>query len=329
MAAPDQIDGFAVARPRFSVVIPTYRRADFLREAVASVLAQRRPADQIIVVSDGSDSEAAGVAERAGVHFIEIEHGGVARARNAGIEAATADWVCFLDDDDLYHPDYLAELDAYVAAHPAAEAVNTQYWKFSATPADQADLIGADLDTLVESSRVVQPVSDMTYLNIEGRSYDLLLGGLRGNLSSSAVRRARLIQAGGFPAGAICAEDWTMFVNVARYVEWHVIERRLVFMRMHAGNNTHQRAVLNGIHTLRAFGEVWQDVSRPTPPHRPVNAYRIDYRFMLRAGLDSARRARDWAAYRKMLVAARPLLPRRIDRVRAMVPPSLHQRFRP
>lgn len=324
----DRVSASDVEKLRFSVVIPTYQRAELLRQSVASVLAQRRPADQIIVVSDGADPRAEAIAKGAGADFVEVPHGGVARARNAGIGAATGDWVCFLDDDDLHHPDYLAELVAYIRDHPEAEAVNSQYWKFSEVPLDRADLIGASLDALVVASERTEPVSDMEYLRIEGHSYDRLLEGLRGNLSSAAVRRARLIEAGGFPAGAVCAEDWTMFLNVARYVEWHLIERRLVFMRIHAGNNTHNRSVLNGVHTLIAFRDAWDDDSRPTPPHRPLDAYHLDYRFMLRAGLDSARRARNWRAYREMLSISRALLPRRLDRIRAMIPHSLQQRMR-
>lgn len=308
---------------RFTVVIPTYRRPALLRDAISSVLRQRRPVDQLIVVSDGPDDETAAVARGAGVELVEVPHGGVARARNAGIAAATGDWVCFLDDDDAYHPDFLAELEAYLAAHPEAEAVNTEYWRFASTARAGVDLVGSDLEDVLAASATTEPRSDMDYLRIAGRSYDALLGGLRGNLSSSAVLRARLIEAGGFPDGAVCAEDWTMFVNVARYTEWHLIPRRLVFMRVHAGNNTRTRAVLNGEHTLAAFRAAWLDTSRPVPPHRPLDAYRWDYRFMLREALGSAGAAGDWRAYRRLLRIARDLLPRRTDRLRAMVPSRL------
>ncbi|GAB3392776.1 hypothetical protein GCM10027568_20700 [Humibacter soli] len=313
--------------PRFTVVIPTYRRAHLLKDAIDSVKAQRRPADQIVVVSDGPDEKAAAAAAAAGVEFVEVPHGGVARARNAGIEAATGDWVCFLDDDDLYHPDFLAELAAYLGDHAEAEAVNTEYWVFASTSRPRVDVIGTHLDDLVEASATAVPQTDMAYLKIEGRSYDRLLGGLLGNLSSSAVRRDRLLAAGCFPEGLVCAEDWTMFINVARYTEWHLIERRLVFMRLHDGNNTHSRAVLNGLHTLTAFRNVWRDRSRPTPPHHPLDGYRLDYRFMLRSALDAAREARDWMAYRDMLRVSRDLLPRRRDRLRAMVPHHIRGRF--
>ena len=320
MAESDTAHIRSVQRPKFTVVIPTYRRARLLEDALVSVLQQRRPVDQVVVISDGPDADARSVAARSGVEFLEVPHGGVARARNAGIAASTGDWVCFLDDDDMYHPEYLAVIESYILAHPEAEAINTAYWRFSGVSGEGVDLVAADLTGLIEASRVVHPVSDMDYLRIKGRSYDLLLEGLRGNLSSSAVRRTTLVKAGCFPEGAICAEDWTMFVNVSRYTEWHFVEHRLVFMRTHEGNNTRTRAVLNGIHTIEAFRDAWQQESRPVPAHRPLDAYRWDYRFMLRAALDSALAERDWRAYRRILKAGRGLLPRTSDRLRAMIP---------
>jgi glycosyltransferase involved in cell wall biosynthesis len=309
------------ARPRFTVVIPTHARPQLLAESLRSVLEQRRQADEIVVVSDGPDPRAAEVVRQAGAQIVfrALPPGGVARARNAGIAAATGDWVCFLDDDDLYHPEFLAELEGFITAHPEARAVNAEYWRFATTAGEGIDLVGDSAAQLLGASLDTVPVTNMNYLQITGRSYELLLFGLLGNLSSSAVRRELLIEAGCFPEGRVCAEDWTMFLNVARYAEWHVIRRRLVFMRTHPGNNTSSRPVMNAVHTLEALRDAWQQSERPTPHHRPIDAYRLDYRYMLREGLVSARRARDWRAYRRLLRAGAELLPRRTDRLRAML----------
>ncbi|MFC4243696.1 glycosyltransferase family 2 protein [Gryllotalpicola reticulitermitis] len=308
-------------RARFTVVIPTHRRPELLAECLRSIAGQRRRPDEVVVISDGPDSDAAEVARTAAVPvvFRELPQGGVARARNAGIELATGDWVCFLDDDDLYHPDFLAELERYVEAHPDAHAVNAEYWRFANVPGDGIDIVGASVGELLTASVDAVPVTDMSYLHITGRSYELLLHGLRGNLSSTAVRRELLLAAGRFPEGRVCAEDWTMFLNVARYAEWHVVPRRLVFMRTHPGNNTSARPVLNAVHTLEAIRDVWRQSERPTPQHPSIDVYRLDYRFMLRSGLASARRARDWGAYRRLLTVGAELLPRRADRLRAVV----------
>ena len=78
MAESDTADIRSVRRPKFTVVIPTYRRARLLEDALASVLQQRRPADQVVVISDGPDADARSVAARSGVEFLEVPHGGVA-----------------------------------------------------------------------------------------------------------------------------------------------------------------------------------------------------------------------------------------------------------
>lgn len=90
-----------------SAVIPVYnRRTDVIR-AIESVLAQTVPVKEIIVVDDGSsDGTAEAVRSRYGarVRVLEQKNGGVSSARNTGIRAAQADWIAFLDSDDLWLP---------------------------------------------------------------------------------------------------------------------------------------------------------------------------------------------------------------------------------
>ncbi len=88
-----------------SVVIPTFNRLTLLGRALDSVLAQTRPADQIIVVDDGSSDRTAPIlAPRyPTVTFIRQPHRGVSAARNTGINAATGEWIALLDSDDAWH----------------------------------------------------------------------------------------------------------------------------------------------------------------------------------------------------------------------------------
>jgi glycosyltransferase involved in cell wall biosynthesis/SAM-dependent methyltransferase len=84
-----------------AVVIPTFNHAHFLADAIASVVAQTRPAKEIIVVDDGSaDDPAAVVAEFQGVKLIRQKNHGLAAARNTGFRNCTTDYVIFLDADD-------------------------------------------------------------------------------------------------------------------------------------------------------------------------------------------------------------------------------------
>jgi glycosyltransferase involved in cell wall biosynthesis len=92
--------------PEFvSVIIPCYKQADFLGEAIESVLAQTHPHYEVIVVDDGSPDHTAEVANRyPGVRYILQENSGVAAARNTGLRHSRGVYVVFLDADDRLLP---------------------------------------------------------------------------------------------------------------------------------------------------------------------------------------------------------------------------------
>jgi len=92
-----------------SVIIPTYNRADYLVEALASVRAQTYAHRQVIVVDDGStDDTARRVAEFGGVEYYRQENSGQGTARNLGLGRARGEFVASLDSDDLWDEDFLA-----------------------------------------------------------------------------------------------------------------------------------------------------------------------------------------------------------------------------
>lgn len=108
-----------------AAIIPTHNRAGLTERAVRSVLAQTRPADEIVVVDDGSTD---GTPERLRaalpraalpeVVVLRIEHQGVSAARNRGIAHATSEWLAFLDSDDEWLPEKLEAQLAALAAAP-------------------------------------------------------------------------------------------------------------------------------------------------------------------------------------------------------------------
>ena len=96
--------------PLVSVIIPTYNRADLVRQAVASVKAQTYRDFEIVVVDDGGTDGTYEVLS-AGPELRVLRHPhrrGVAAARNLGVAAARGEWLAFLDSDDLWLPDKLA-----------------------------------------------------------------------------------------------------------------------------------------------------------------------------------------------------------------------------
>jgi hypothetical protein len=98
---------------RISVVLPTRNRSSLLRQALRCAQSQTWRDVEVIVVDEGSTDETPRILadEFAGVRRIQHETAqGPSVARNAGVAAATGDWVFFLDDDDLIHPRHLEEL---------------------------------------------------------------------------------------------------------------------------------------------------------------------------------------------------------------------------
>jgi glycosyltransferase involved in cell wall biosynthesis len=95
-----------------SIIIPCYRQAHLLPDALQSVFAQSYPAIEPVVVNDGSDDNTDEVARGFGdrIKYVTKPNGGLGSARNAGIRAASGKYVLFLDADDAIHPDTVAWL---------------------------------------------------------------------------------------------------------------------------------------------------------------------------------------------------------------------------
>ena len=111
----------------FSIVITAYEAAGTIAAAVESALAQTRPAEEVIVVDDGSRDDLAG-ALRPYLDRIEVvrrENGGGAAARNTGAAAARSDFMAVLDADDAYHPRRLEVIAALAREQPDLDLVTT------------------------------------------------------------------------------------------------------------------------------------------------------------------------------------------------------------
>lgn len=115
-----------------SVVLPTHNRAAFLDRAIGSILNQRLPCGELIVVDDGSIDETptlvARLADRSTVpiRLLSQENRGAAAARNAGIRAARGELIAFLDSDDWWLPDKLALQAAAMAAAPEVRIAHSR-----------------------------------------------------------------------------------------------------------------------------------------------------------------------------------------------------------
>lgn len=113
---------------RISVVIPYYNRSRFIDDCLASVFAQTRAPDEVIVVDDASRPSERAHLDRflPRIRIVDQSRNrGVSAARNAGVRAATGAWIAFNDSDDLWIPDKLAIQIDHVDRHPGCDGVHT------------------------------------------------------------------------------------------------------------------------------------------------------------------------------------------------------------
>ena len=93
-------------RDGISVLIPVHNGAQYLSECIQSVCEQTLPADEIIVIDDGSEDDTPKVAAEWGsrIRYQRVAHGGLSYARNHGLRLAETAFIAFIDSDDIWLP---------------------------------------------------------------------------------------------------------------------------------------------------------------------------------------------------------------------------------
>ena len=111
-----------------SVVIPTYNRVTFLKDAIDSVLAQTFLDFELIVVDDGSTDDTPKLLSSYNnkVRVITQTNQGPSAARNRGIETAKGEWIAFLDSDDVWKPDKLKKQVQFITDNPDTKICQTE-----------------------------------------------------------------------------------------------------------------------------------------------------------------------------------------------------------
>jgi glycosyltransferase involved in cell wall biosynthesis len=217
----------AMPPPQVSVVVPAHDAAAYLGECLDSVAAQRGVALEVIVVDDGSRDATAALAQaRAGVRCLRQPQRGPAAARNAGIAAARAPLVAFLDADDLWPPAALASALAVLQREPEAALVFGDCRQFDAGGPHPRTLFedgGFGAAAWGKGTRVPQAHARLLEANF---------------ITTGAVvaRRAVLQALGGFDEGLRLVEDLDLWLRVAHAhpLAWH--PQLALLRRRHAAN---------------------------------------------------------------------------------------------
>ncbi len=189
-----------------SVVIPAYNAEKYIGRAIDSVLAQTRQPDEIIVVDDGSTDNTADVIKSYGsrVHSIHQENGGASVARNTGIEAAKSEWIAFLDADDEWLPEKLAE---QIELHR-----NNSDLVWSATNYEIRPIDGTPPKLAFEPQRFGFLCTGAERLE---SYFDAVGTGLALSTITIMVRKSVVIDVGMFRVGQWWAQDTDLFFRIA------------------------------------------------------------------------------------------------------------------
>ena len=188
--------------PKFSVVIPTYNRAKALHKTLSSVLAQTFVDFEVIVVDDGSTDNTRAVVEDLNdqrVNYLRIENsGGPATPRNIGMQVATAEWISFLDSDDLWYPEKLETISRSITENSDVDAIGNNE---------------------VISASASGKVSILRYGPVTANFYQtLLVEGNRCSTSAMTVRKA-LIEEHGLrfdtSPDSVIVEDYDFWMRLA------------------------------------------------------------------------------------------------------------------
>lgn len=134
--------------PKISVMVPVYQAEDTLHRCVNSILQQTFSDFELILVDDGSRDRSGQICDEYAqkdrrVRVIHKENGGVGLARNAGLDAAAAEYVTYVDSDDYLHPDMLQRLMAAVAQTGVKLCACGWRWTSGEALADPSETIPA------------------------------------------------------------------------------------------------------------------------------------------------------------------------------------------
>jgi glycosyltransferase involved in cell wall biosynthesis len=190
-----------VSSPRFiSVVVPTYNRPVLLGEAVASIRALEATDFQfeILVCDNGQTRETQNIADHYGAKYIPVSIMGAGAARNAGLLAATGEFIAFLDDDDIWLKGHLKGHVELLDSAPELDAVLAQ-------------VVSTDSD--------LRPISDPWPKEHPGEGNALvrkMLSGYFPQIGSLVVRRSACEGIGLFDNHLTGGQDLDWMLRIAR-----------------------------------------------------------------------------------------------------------------
>lgn len=237
--------------PRVSVIIPAYNTAKYIGETLDSVLAQTFPDYEVIVVNDGSPDtpalDSAVLKYEGRIRYIKQENRGSAGARNTGIRLAQGEFLAFLDSDDIWLPDFLAEQLNFFAENPALDMACADCVYFGSTQLQDKSWLSLDL--------IEGPVTFEKVLPTHGGAF----------ASFALLRTQTVLKVGDFDESLRLLEDyhyWLKFLYLGGRMAY--LRRVLGKRRVHSESLTYNQDVVvpHAINALRRLSETLDPACR-------------------------------------------------------------------
>lgn len=207
---------------RVSVIMPAYNYANYLPEAIQSVLNQTFRDFQLLIVDDGSTDNTREVVRRflhnPKVRYVYQENRGLAATRNTGVKSTHGEVVAFLDADDVWLEQKLQKQVEVMDSKPEVGLVYTDVHFIDG----QGKIL---TDRQWARRRKKTMFEDLLFSNV-----------ITGSGSSSVVRRECFDKVGSFDESFRSLEDLDLWLRIARHYEFERVDERLTKIRHHKSN---------------------------------------------------------------------------------------------
>jgi glycosyltransferase involved in cell wall biosynthesis len=205
---------------RFSIIIPTFKRAQSLGDAIRAALAQTHTNREILVVDDGSPDDTRSVASTFGeaVRYLRQENKGKSAALNLGISASAGDAIIVLDDDDLFPPWTVAKHAEALERNAAADFSFGRFVRFCGDrPPSSSDLWDEEFVPTHDPRRLVVKLMENCFLPNP----------------AWAVRREAQMRVGSYDESMYYSQDYDMILRLARTDKGVFIDDPVLYQRKH------------------------------------------------------------------------------------------------
>lgn len=216
---------------RVSVVIPVFNAKKFISETIESVVAQTYPHWELVVVDDGSTDGTSEILKKykkmlsTKMRIITQKNCGVSIARNRGIAISKGEYIAFLDHDDLWLPE---KLEIQTKILDSDKSLGMVY----------CDSYVIDEKSNIKEDSVIQSILSRNIplqRRFRGWIFDELFYVNYISLETAVIRKKVLKNTGMFNPDYKIAEDYDLFLKIAKKYPVDFVEKRLAKFRAHAG----------------------------------------------------------------------------------------------